>query len=84
MNDKIKKPKKPKSLADFKGNPPSVQAVKRAKDQADVLATKVLMDLYCQEDGFHCPRCGVVIPDGDKAVIHLAMEINKALASLAR
>jgi len=84
VNKKEKKPKKPKRLADFKGNPPSVQAVKKANDQADVLATKVLMDLYSDEDGFHCPRCGVTITDGDKAVIHLAEEINKALASLGR
>ncbi|KKN21792.1 hypothetical protein LCGC14_0921720 [marine sediment metagenome] len=84
MKEKEKKPKKPKRLADFKGNPPGVQVVKHAKDQADVLATKVLMDLYSDKDGFHCPRCGVTITDGDKAVIHLAEEINEGLARLGK
>lgn len=70
--------------SDFRGDPPRVKATKHAKDEADIFATKVLMDLYTQDDGFHCPRCGEVITDGDKAVSHLGEEINKALAKLGK
>ncbi|GAI83195.1 unnamed protein product, partial [marine sediment metagenome] len=34
--------------------------------------------------GFHCPRCGVVITDPEKAIYHLAEEINKALDHLGK
>jgi len=71
-------------MKDFKGNAPRVRITKHPKDEADVASTKILMDLYTQEDGFHCPRCGVVINDGDKAVAHLGEEINKALATLGK
>ena len=74
----------PQKLTDFKGHPATVKATKERKDEADVLATKTLMELYNQEDGWHCPKCGVVITDGDLAVAHLADEINTALAHLGR
>jgi len=77
-------PKPPTKLTDFKGMPPSVRVTKHPKDEADRAATKVLMDLYSDEDGFHCPRCGETITDGDKAVAHLAEEINKAMARLGK
>jgi len=79
-----KKEKKPPKLTDFKGHPPTVRATKERKDEADALATKTLMDLYTQEDGWHCPKCGLVFTDGDLAVAHLADEINSALAYLGR
>jgi len=75
---------RPKSLASFKGKSPQVRVTKHPKNEADVAATKVLMDLYTQDDGFHCPRCGVVITNGDQAVAHLGEEINKALAQLGK
>lgn len=75
---------RPRKLSDFKGQPPAIEVTKHPKDHADTLATKVFMDLYSDENGFTCPRCGVVIKDGDKAVIHLAEEMNKALARLSR
>ncbi len=74
----------PSTLKGFKGKSPMVRITKHPKDEADVLATKVLMDLYTQDDGFHCPRCGAVITDGDKAVAHLAEEINKGLAHISK
>ncbi len=77
-------PQRPTRLADFKGKPPKVRVTKHPKDEADIAATKVFMDLYTQDDGFHCPSCGVVITDGDKAVAHLAEEINKALDHLGK
>ncbi len=76
--------KKPTRLTDFKGKSPRVGITKHPKDEADVAATKVFMDLYTQDDGFHCPRCEVVITDGDKAVAHLAEEMNKALVHLGK
>ena len=85
MSSSKKKPKlSPKKLSDFKGHAPIIEVTKHPKDPADTLATKVFMDLYSDENGFTCPRCGLVITDGDKAVIHLAEEMNKALASLSR
>jgi len=74
----------PIKLTDFKGNPPRVEVDRGCKDEADISATKGLLDLYTQPDGFHCPRCGVIIKDIEEAVNHLAEEINKALAHLKR
>ncbi|GAI88197.1 unnamed protein product [marine sediment metagenome] len=76
--------KPPPKLTDFKGEPPRVEVTRDPKDEADVLATKGLIELYTQPDGFHCPRCGVVIKDIDEIVEHLAEEINKALAHLGK
>jgi len=74
----------PKSLADFKGNPPRVEFTREPKDEADISATRALIEQYTQEDGFHCPRCEVVIKDVEQAIIHLGEEINKTLAWLGR
>jgi len=76
--------KDPKSLADFKGKPPRVEVTREPKDEADILATKALIEQYTQPDGFHCPACGVVIKSPEEAVYHLADEINKAMDSLGR
>ena len=73
-----------KKLTDFKGEAVRVSVTKEPKDEGDIEATKVLMDLYSDDEGFHCPRCGEVITNGDLAVAHLAMEINKALGQLGR
>jgi len=79
MNEKAKPPTK---LTDFKGKPVSVEATRDCKDEADIAATRGLLELYTQQDGFHCPRCGEVITNPEDAVNHLAEEINKALARL--
>jgi len=76
--------KPPTKLTDFKAKPPRVEVTREPKDEADIEATKALIELYTQPDGFHCPRCGVVIKNVDEAVYHLADEINKALAHLGR
>ncbi len=81
MTNRKRPPSRP---LDGKGKSPSVIPTKKPKDEADREATKVLMDLYSDEEGFHCPKCGVTITNGDKAVLHLAEEINKALAHLKR
>ncbi|MBA7693497.1 hypothetical protein ES703_102080 [subsurface metagenome] len=77
-------PKTPTSIADFKGKPPRVEVTREPKDEADILATKSLIEQYTQDDGFHCPACGVVINNPEKAVYHLAEEINKALDNLGK
>jgi len=76
--------KPPSSLADLKGKPPGVEVTTQAKDEADRVATLALLNHYTQEDGFHCPKCGVVIKDPEQAINHLAEEINKALALLGK
>jgi len=78
-----KKPE-PTSLRDFKAKPTRVEVTRDSKDEADIAATKAMLDRYTQPDGFHCPRCGVVITDIEEAVNHLAEEINKALDHLGR
>ncbi len=76
--------KPPTSLADFKGKPPRVSVTREPKDEADVVITKAFLQQYTQDDGFHCPACGVVIKNPEQAVYHLAEEINKALDHLGR
>ena len=76
--------KSPPKLTDFKAKPPRVEVTRDSKDEADMAATKGLLELYTQPDGFHCPRCGVVITNVEEAVYHLAEEINKALDHLGR
>lgn len=73
---------KPRSIADIKTSPPRVNVSRGSGDEADAAATKALLDACTKEDGFHCPRCGVVITNPDKAIEHLADEINQAFASL--
>ncbi|MBA7538938.1 hypothetical protein ES705_31216 [subsurface metagenome] len=81
----MKEPRKPPiNLADFKGKAPRVEVTREPKDEGDILATKSLIEQYTQDDGFHCPRCGVVIKNPEEAVYHLAEEINKALDHLAK
>ena len=76
--------KVPTGLADFKGKPPRVEVTREPKDEADILATKLLIEQYTQDDGFHCPVCGVVYKNPEEAVYHLAEEMNKALDYLSR
>ncbi|MBA7622319.1 hypothetical protein ES703_29694 [subsurface metagenome] len=76
--------KVPTSLDDFKGNAPRVEVTREPKDEADILATKSLIEQYTQDDGFHCPACGEVIKNPEEAVYHLAEEMNKALDHLSR
>lgn len=73
---------KPRSVADITANPPRVNVSQGSGHEADAAATKALLDAYTKEDGFHCPRCGVVITNPEKAIEHLADEINQAFASL--
>ncbi|MBA7664240.1 hypothetical protein ES703_72297 [subsurface metagenome] len=74
----------PTGLADFKGKPPRIEVTREPKDEADVLATKALIQQYTQDDGFHCPACGLVYKNPEEAVYHLAEEMNKALDYLSR
>jgi len=74
----------PKDLSGFKAKPPRVEVTREPTDEADVVVTKAMLDQYTQPDGFHCPRCGVVITDIEEAVNHLAEEINKSLAQLGK
>ena len=76
--------KPPTSMDDFKGKPPRVSASKEGIDEADLEATRAMLQQYTQDDGFHCPRCGVVIVDPEEAIYHLAEEINKALDHLGK
>lgn len=78
-----KKVKPPTRLSDFKSKPLHVTVVKHPKDKGDVAATQMLMDLYCDKDGFHCPKCGETMLADDKAITHLTMEMNKSLSRLA-
>jgi len=78
------KPIPPVKITDFKGKPARVEATRDCKDEADIAATKGFLELYTQPDGFHCPRCGVVITNPEDAVYHLAEEINKALDHLTK
>ena len=76
--------KPPTDLSAFKGKPPRVTVTKGSKDEGDGVATLALLQQYTQEDGFNCPRCGVVITNPEEAINHLAEEINKALALLGK
>ena len=80
----VNPPKRPVRLTDFKGKPPRVEVSRESKDEADYAATKGLIDRYTQPDGWHCPRCNIIITNQDEIVEHLAYEINKALDHLAR
>ena len=71
-------------MRDFKGKSVSIEATRACKDEADIAATRGLLELYTQDDGFHCPRCNLVITNPEEAVYHLAEEMNKALAHLAK
>ncbi|GAH64407.1 unnamed protein product [marine sediment metagenome] len=79
-----KRPTTPTSLADFKAKPIRVTVTKSSEDPGDLEATRALILAYTQDDGFHCPRCGVVITNPEEAINHLAEEINKALALLGK
>lgn len=74
----------PKKLTDFKGKLPRVSVSHDSGDEADLVATQSLLQHYTQDDGFHCPVCGVVIKKPEEAVYHLAEEINKSLDALGR
>lgn len=70
------------SLRQFKGNPPEIIVTDKVDNEAEVAATKLLLESYSKDGVFHCPRCGVVITDPKLAIEHLADEINKSMASL--
>lgn len=76
--------KPPISLNDIKAKLTKVSVTHEPKDEADIAATQLLLQIYTQDDGFHCPRCGVVITKPEEAVYHLAEEINKTLDALGK
>ena len=76
--------KPPTSLDAFKGKPPRVSVTHDPQDEADIAATQLLLQLYTQDDGFHCPQCGVIITSPEQAIYHLAEEINKTLDALLK
>ncbi len=73
---------KPRSSSDIKATQPRVSICRESGHEADAAGTRALLDAYTKEDGFHCPRCGAVITNPDKAIEHLADEINRAFLSL--
>lgn len=64
------------------GMPPGVTVAKKSDNEADVVATQLLMEAYTKDGVFTCPRCGVKISDGEEAVQHLGDEINKSMSEL--
>ena len=73
------RPRPPTSITDFKAKLPRVRFTREPKDEADIIATKALIEQYSDQDGFHCPRCELVIKDIEEAIKHLGEEINKTL-----
>jgi hypothetical protein len=71
-------------LGDIKGMSIKVGVTKEQADNADIYATSQLLELYTEEGVFKCPRCPFTTKDQEKAVYHLAEEINKALTHLAK
>lgn len=72
----------PLNLRDFKGKPTFVAVQKKDWNDADMAATRSLIETYTDKDGFHCPRCGATITNPEEAIDHLATEINKAMQEL--
>ena len=77
-------PEIPNPLTHIPAKLPRVRVTYEPKDQADIEATKALLQLYTDKDGFKCPRCNKIITDPTEAVEHLAEEINNALTWLER
>lgn len=71
-------------LGDIKGISVKVGVTKEPSDNADIYATDQLLQLYTEKGIFHCPRCPFTTTDQEKAVYHLAEEINNALLHLAK
>jgi uncharacterized C2H2 Zn-finger protein len=63
--------------------PARVQVIPYQEGAPDAAATLQLLQIYHQDDGFHCPRCKVVFEDPNVFVEHLAEEINDAMLKLA-
>jgi len=73
------RPIPPNPLTDTNGAPLRVHLTREPKNIADRTTTQALIEAYTDKDGFHCPKCGKVITNPDKAVEHLEGEINKTL-----
>ncbi|MBA7572286.1 hypothetical protein ES708_14065 [subsurface metagenome] len=73
---------KPRARAGMPTSPLRVSICRESGHEADAAGTKALLDAYTKEDGFHCPRCGEIFTNPDKAIEHLADEINRAFLSL--
>ena len=78
-----REPEKPK-LTDIKGLLTRVAVTKGSTDNADIYATSQLLELYTEKGVFSCPRCPFTTTDQEKAVYHLAEEINNALTHLGK
>ncbi len=61
----------------------SVRVVPAKGGTPDTTGTLALLEAYSDDDGFHCPRCGVTIKNANYAVEHLAKEINDSFGNLA-
>lgn len=48
----------------------------------DVEATKLLLDFYKKDDGYHCPRCDLVTTNPDAFAQHLIDELNTAITNM--
>jgi len=53
-------------------------------NQPDVQATKMLLDAYHQDDGWHCPRCPYITTNADEFAQHLIDEFASGMADLAK
>lgn len=71
-------------LGDIKGMSIKVAVTKEQADNADIYATSQLLEVYTEEGLFSCPRCPFTTTDQEKAVNHLAEEINKALTHIGK
>lgn len=61
-----------------------LELAKSNPNPADAQATKVLLDAYHREDGWHCPRCNLVTTNPTTFAQHLIDEFNRAFADVAR
>jgi hypothetical protein len=74
--------KRPEAPRLNRGTMPRVEIARDNPDAADEAATRLLFETYTDKDGFHCPACGAVITDPNKAIDHLKDEINAAITKL--
>jgi hypothetical protein len=62
--------------------PARVRVIPLEEGTADTLATRLLLDAYSDDGGFHCPVCHITITEPNEAVEHLAEEVNAAMLKL--
>ena len=48
----------------------------------DAEATKLLLDTYQREDGWHCPQCDFITQNPDDFAQHIIDELKKAILNM--